>query len=82
MVIAEAMAARVPVVISDVCGAAEQVTAEAGAVLALSASMERWAAAVEKELRRSLPVPPFDRSWAKVAQEYQQLYQSISEGKP
>ena len=38
MVISEAMAAKVPVVISDVCGAAVHVTAASGAVLPLSAS--------------------------------------------
>jgi len=77
MVISEAMAARVPVVISDVCGAAEHVSADAGAVLPLSASVAQWAAAVEQQLARTLHVPKFDRSWAKVAQEYEVLYQQI-----
>ena len=77
MVIAEAMAARVPVVISDVCGAAEHVSAEAGAVLPLSASVKTWANAVELQLNRSEDVPQFDRSWLKVAQEYEQLYRMV-----
>lgn len=80
MVISEAMAARVPVVISDVCGAAEHVTADAGAVLSLSASVEDWASALEKQLGRTQPVPHFDRSWAKVAQEYEVIYRKILKG--
>lgn len=81
MVIAEAMAARVPVVISDVCGAAEHVSAEAGAVLPLSASVKTWANAVELQLNRSEVVPQFDRSWLKVAQEYELIFQEIIEAK-
>ncbi|OGT19218.1 MAG: glycosyl transferase family 1 [Gallionellales bacterium RIFOXYB12_FULL_54_9] len=77
MVISEAMAARVPVVISDVCGAAEHVTIDAGAVLPLDAAIELWATAVEKQLTRTQPVPRFDRSWSKVAQEYEMIYGEI-----
>lgn len=77
MVISEAMAARVAVVISDVCGAAEHVTAEAGSVLQLSANVKSWVSAVELQLSRSEVVPQFDRSWAKVAQEYELIYREI-----
>jgi UDP-glucose:(heptosyl)LPS alpha-1,3-glucosyltransferase len=77
MVIAEAMAARVPVVISDVCGAAEHVTANAGSVLSLDASIDSWARSVEKQLNRREVVPQFDRSWLKVAQEYEMIYGGI-----
>jgi len=77
MVISEAMAARVPVIISDVCGAAEHVTADAGSVLPLSAPIELWAGALEQQLSRSDSVPPFDRSWGRVAQEYEVIYQQI-----
>ncbi len=77
MVISEAMAARVPVVISDVCGAAVQVTPDAGSVLPLSAAIEAWASAVEKQLTRSDPVPQYDRSWGQVAQEYEHIYSEI-----
>ena len=77
MVISEAMAARVPVVISDVCGASEHVTEEAGSVLPLSAPIESWVQALEQQLDRTRPVPKFDRSWAKVAQEYEMLYRKI-----
>ena len=77
MVIAEAMAACVPVVISDVCGAAEQVTSDSGTVLPLSASVETWAGAVEKQLKRDLPAPRYEHGWDKVAQEYEHLYSAI-----
>lgn len=75
MVISEAMAARVPVVISDVCGAAAHVTPDAGTVLPLTASLKAWVGAIEQQLNRSDPVPPFVRGWREVAQEYEEIYQ-------
>lgn len=77
MVISEAMAARVPVVISDVCGAAPQVTAEAGAVLPLSAATAEWADAVEAQLGRGDEPPRFLRSWNDVALEYEIIYRKL-----
>lgn len=82
MVISEAMAARVPVVVSDVCGAAANVGPEAGEVLPLDAAPEAWAAAVERQLRRSTPVPRFVRGWGEVAQEYETIYREIIETNP
>ena len=75
MAISEAMAARVPVVVSDVCGAAADVTPDAGLVLSLTASLEKWVDAIEQQLCRSKPVPNFVRAWNEVAQEHEQLYQ-------
>ena len=75
MVISEAMAACVPVVISDVCGAAAHVTPDVGAVLPLAASLETWVSTVEKQLRRSDPPPRFVRGWSDVAREYETIYQ-------
>ena len=77
MVISEAMAARLPVVISDVCGAADQVAPSAGAVLPLSAPIETWVSAVEQQLRRGEPAPKFERSWLTVAQEYETIYRQV-----
>lgn len=77
MVISEAMAARVPVVISDVCGAAVHVTSDSGAVLPLSAPLDAWVEAVEKQLSRAEVVPLFERPWRQVAQEYAQVYALI-----
>ena len=74
MVISEAMAAGVPVVISDVCGAAPQVTSAAGAVLPLTASLEIWVNAVDEQLRRSDAPPQYQRGWHEVAREYEKIY--------
>ncbi len=77
MVIAEAMASCVPVVISDVCGAADEVTPEAGLVLPLSSSIEAWVDAVEEQLKRENSVPRYERGWDKVAREYGRIYSEI-----
>lgn len=74
MVISEAMAARVPVVLSDVCGVAAQVSAEAGQVLPLSDPADIWVAAVERELVRTAAPPQFIHGWDKVAMEYEWVY--------
>ncbi len=79
MVISEAMAAKVPVVISDRCGAAAHVTPDSGTALPLSASLETWVAAIEQQLDRSEAVPQFERSWREVAQEYETIYREILE---
>lgn len=74
MVISEAMAARVPVVVSDACGAAAQVGCEAGEVVPLDAPLKHWAAAAAKQLQRIEPPPAFVRGWDVVAREYMSLY--------
>lgn len=78
MVISEAMAARLPVVISDVCGAAPQVSSEAGAVLSLNAAIKDWVYALEQQLSRNSLVPQFVHSWKQVAQEYECIYYRIN----
>lgn len=74
MVISEAMAACLPVVISDVCGAAPQVVEKAGAVLPLNASIDDWCQALNEQLDRATPPPRFERSWQTVAEEYIKIY--------
>ncbi len=81
MVISEAMAARVPVVISDVCGAAEQVTPDAGTVLSLNAGLDAWVCAIEEQLSRTDTVPQYMRSWREVAQEYEIIYSAYRNNK-
>lgn len=76
MVIGEAMSARVPVVVSDACGAAREVSPDAGIVLPLSATVERWADAVDAQLSRTSPIPAYAREWALVAREYEAIYQA------
>lgn len=74
MVISEAMAGRVPVVVSDACGAAAQVNTEAGEVLKADAPVQQWVSAVERQLERTEPPPSFTRGWAVVAREYETIY--------
>ncbi|MCX7086249.1 MAG: glycosyltransferase family 4 protein [Methylococcales bacterium] len=81
MVISEAMSAKVPVVVSDVCGAAEQVTPSFGLVLDLTAPIETWVAAVEQQLNRVDFAPQFERSWRNVAQEYGAIYNEFFESR-
>ncbi len=74
MVISEAMAAQVPVVISDKCGAATEVSNEAGAVLSLDAPLQDWTAAVGQQLNRSQSPPLFVHGWDAVAKAYVTIY--------
>lgn len=78
MVIAEAMAARVPVVISDRCGIAPIVDqAGHGAVIPFNASLQSWAEACDAALSRTRPPPAYERSWARVAEEHLALYRGL-----
>lgn len=74
MVISEAMAAGLPVVISDVCGVAPQVAQNSGAVLPLTAPVKSWSDAIDQQLSRNESVPKFERSWNQVAQEFVEIY--------
>ena len=74
MVISEAMAARVPVVVSNACGAAAQVSSEAGTVLALATPVQGWAQAVAMQLDRKESIPVFVRGWDVVAREFSAIY--------
>ncbi|WP_217448225.1 glycosyltransferase family 4 protein [Rhodoferax sp. BAB1] len=77
MVITEAMSARLPVVVSDVCGAAEEVSTEAGSVLSLDKSVQDWADAVDRLLERRTPAPSYVRGWEQVAGEYEDIYADL-----
>jgi hypothetical protein len=70
MVIAEAMAAAVPVVISDRCGIAPEVAPQAGSVLSLDASPSEWIVACEQQLARALPPAGFVRGWQHMLDNY------------
>jgi len=80
MVIAEAMASAVPVVISDRCGIAPDVTPEAGSVLPIDAGIAAWVDACDLQLGRSRPPPPFERGWDRVAREQLAIYRDIGGG--
>ncbi len=81
MVISEAMAEQVPVVVSDVCGAAAHVAAGSGAIVPLSADVEEWVKAVGTQLARDVAPPQFRRDWREVAQEYETIYQQCLDNK-
>jgi UDP-glucose:(heptosyl)LPS alpha-1,3-glucosyltransferase len=77
MVISEAMAACVPVVISDVCGAATQVDEEAGTVLSLRASVKIWGEAMEQQLNREDAPPKYVHGWDQVAKKQETAYRQL-----
>jgi UDP-glucose:(heptosyl)LPS alpha-1,3-glucosyltransferase len=78
MVISEAMAAQVPVVVSDACGAAADVSASNGIVLPVDSSIEDWAKACDEMLSLTQAVPAFRRSWDDVAREHIALYEEVA----
>ena len=78
MVIAEAMACQVPVLVSGACGAAVDVSANHGTVLSLHDSISQWAKAGDALLRNTQSMAGYLRPWAKVAAEYETQYQQIS----
>jgi UDP-glucose:(heptosyl)LPS alpha-1,3-glucosyltransferase len=78
MVIAEAMACHVPVLISDACGAAANVSERHGTVLSLHNSVSQWAQAGDALLRKAQSMAGYKRPWAQVAAEYETQYQAIS----
>lgn len=80
MVISEAMAAAVPVVVSDACGAAEQVDAKAGEVVPLAAPIGHWVAALNRGLARTDSAPSFVRGWDQVANEFIAVYSPLAGG--
>jgi UDP-glucose:(heptosyl)LPS alpha-1,3-glucosyltransferase len=77
MVISEAMAAGVPVVVSDACGAAAQVSEPAGDIVPLNSPLRLWRDTVACQLNRKDAPPIFVRGWDVVMQEYLQIYQLI-----
>jgi UDP-glucose:(heptosyl)LPS alpha-1,3-glucosyltransferase len=77
MVIAEAMACEVPVLVSDACGAAGDVSANHGTVLSLHDSISQWVQAGDALLRNTEAITEYIRPWAQVAAEYETQYQQI-----
>lgn len=80
MVVAEAMASQVAVVVSDVCGAADDIAAGNGAIVPLQAGVEAWAVAVQEQLQRDTAPPLFVRDWHQVALEHEPLYRQCMGG--
>lgn len=78
MVIAEAMACQVPVLVSDACGAAADVSPGHGQVLSLNDSVSQWAQAADTLFRNTQAKNGYARPWPQVAAEYETQYQAIS----
>jgi UDP-glucose:(heptosyl)LPS alpha-1,3-glucosyltransferase len=78
MVIAEAMACQVPVLVSDACGAAVDVSANHGTVLSLHDSISQWVQAGDALLCSKQSKAGYLRPWAQVAAEYETQYQHLS----
>lgn len=78
MVVAEALAARVPVVVSRACGVASDLSASDGAVLALDAPLADWVDACDRQLGRSEPPQSWRRRWQDVAADYARLYATLA----
>jgi UDP-glucose:(heptosyl)LPS alpha-1,3-glucosyltransferase len=78
MVIAEAMACHVPVLVSDACGAAVDVSERHGIVLSIQNSVSEWVQASDVLLQNVQPMAGYLRPWAQVAAEYETQYHAIS----
>ncbi len=75
MVIAEANAAHIPVLISDKCGIAELINDECGSVLPLNKKLP-WQNNL-LTLLKSDKVKPINLTWDNLAEQHKALYQSI-----
>jgi UDP-glucose:(heptosyl)LPS alpha-1,3-glucosyltransferase len=77
MVITEAMAAQARVVVSEVCGAAQEVKPGSGVVVALDATLDYWVAVVRAQLVADRAPPVYARGWRDVALEHEALYRRL-----
>lgn len=76
MVMSEALTCGIPVVFSDQCGAADHLTSEGLRVLSAGSSATDWAQACSEVAgRRFDPLP--ERTWSDLAEEHEELYQTI-----
>ena len=81
MVISEAMASSVPVLVSSACGAASDVSSQHGSVLDLKNSLDDWVAQANHWLDHASKVPGYERPWSQVANEYLTQYELITKNK-
>lgn len=81
MVITEAMASHVPVLVSSACGAASDVSPQHGSVLDLKDSLSSWVNQASHWLDHAGDAPGYERPWSQVADEYIAHYQLIAKSK-
>lgn len=81
MVITEAMASHVPVLVSSACGAANDVSNQHGSVLDLNDSLDNWVTQANHWLDHASDVSGYERPWSQVADEYLTQYQLIAKSK-
>jgi len=79
MAISEATSFGVPVVISNNCGIANQVTSLSGSVLTLDDSLDMWVKACSQEIKRKETVKKIGNSWKQLALDHIKIYDSIKE---
>jgi len=77
MVIAEAMAAEVPVVLSSNCGAVADMGPSQGVVLDTDEDISVWVRSCERMLTTNTPASGTVRLWDDVAHDYEPLYLKI-----
>lgn len=76
MVMAEANAAGIPMLISDLCGISPLITQDQGSVLPLE-NTELWAHCCENLLDNKKPVQDLDLTWEELAQQHIGIYKEI-----
>jgi len=79
MAISEATQYGVPVVISNNCGIASQITKKSGRVLTLDDSIDSWIKACSEEITRNDLAHKVGKSWTELALDHIKIYDSILE---
>jgi len=82
MVITEALASAVPVVISNACGAAMEIHDKIGSVLSLEDDIQHWSHALDSWLNNANQNISFHRTWKLIAKEHEAIYATIQHQQP
>jgi len=77
MAISEATSYGVPVVVSNNCGIACQITKKSGRVLTLDDGVEDWVKACSIELKKNGLAQKVGKSWQELAHDHIDIYNSI-----
>jgi len=77
MAISEATSFGIPVVISNNCGVAGQITKKSGRVLSLDDSIALWIKACSEEITRNDLAHKVGKSWTELALDHIKIYDSI-----